>query len=136
MKITAEQIAEVCHEANRTYCRTLGDHSQPEWTVAPQWQKDSAINGVNFHINNPLATPHASHETWLKEKLETGWQYGPVKNLDKKEHPCCVPYNQLPPEQRYKDVLFQSIVHALSRPFELSAFELGAEIRRLGMIGR
>jgi hypothetical protein len=34
-------IAIVCHEANRAYCRTLGDHSQPAWGVTPDWQQKS-----------------------------------------------------------------------------------------------
>src|SRR5437879_1359495 len=41
-----EQVAKICHEANRAYCETIGDNSQPTWEKAPQWQKDSAINGV------------------------------------------------------------------------------------------
>lgn len=35
-----QQIAKVCHEANKAYCETLGDYSQPEWEAAPAWQKD------------------------------------------------------------------------------------------------
>jgi hypothetical protein len=37
-----DQVARVCHEANRAYCQTLGDNSQPAWDDAPEWQKDSA----------------------------------------------------------------------------------------------
>ena len=55
-------IAEVCHEANRAYCRTLGDFSQPAWVDAPEWQRNSAINGVNFHVDNPGSLPSASHD--------------------------------------------------------------------------
>lgn len=106
-------IAQVCHEANRAYCESIGDTSQPYWTDAPDWQKNSAINGVNFHLDNPSAGPAASHESWMKEKLADGWKLGPVKNPDKKEHPCIVPYEQLPLEQRRKDSLFIAIVHAL-----------------------
>lgn len=106
-------IAYVCHEANRAYCETLGDYSQLPWDQAPQWQKDSAIKGVEFIASNPDSQPSDSHNSWLKEKEETGWKYGPVKDPDKKEHPCFVPYDQLPPEQRLKDNLFLSIVRAL-----------------------
>ena len=52
-----EEIARVAHEVNRAYCQALGDDSQPAWEVAPQWQRDSAINGVTFHIANPGACP-------------------------------------------------------------------------------
>lgn len=111
--MTPVQIAEVCHEANRAYCLGLGDTSQPLWADAPDWQKDSAVNGVIFHLENPDAGDNASHENWLAEKRATGWKYGPVKDPDKKEHPCFVPFEDLPVEQQAKDRLFRSIVHAL-----------------------
>ena len=108
-----EQIARVAHEVNRAYCASLGDHSQPEWDSAPDWQQRSAINGVAFHRANPGALPSHSHDEWLKEKTETGWKYGPVKDPEKKEHPCFVPYDDLPVEQKAKDYLFRAVVHAL-----------------------
>lgn len=106
-------IASVAHEVNRAYCASIGDDSQPAWAEAPQWQKDSAIAGVNMHLANPQATPEQSHESWLAHKLANGWIYGEVKNDERKEHPCCVPYDQLPPEQKSKDYLFRAVVHAL-----------------------
>ena len=107
------QIARVAHEINRAYCQALGDNSQPVWENAPYWQRISAINGVAFHRTNPDASPSHSHEEWLKEKKATGWKYGPIKDPDKKEHPCFVPYDELPVEQKAKDYLFRATVHAL-----------------------
>lgn len=108
-----EDIARVAHEVNRAYCQALGDDSQPKWDLAPEWQRMSAINGVEFHIANPGAGPDHSHVAWFKEKAEGGWKYGPVKDADKKEHPCMVPYESLPTEQKAKDYLFRGLVHAL-----------------------
>jgi hypothetical protein len=108
------QIAKICHEVNRAYCESIGDSSQPCWEESPEWQKRSAINGVQFHIENPDASPSISHEKWLEEKIAQGWKYGPVKNPDIKEHPCCVPYEKLPIEQRSKDYIFKSIIYQLS----------------------
>ncbi|MEC0139726.1 RyR domain-containing protein [Paenibacillus macerans] len=104
-----EQIARICHEVNRAYCKSIGDDSQLAWDDAPEWQKESAVNGVHFHLANDT-TPEQSHENWLKEKISTGWVYGPVKDPDKKEHPCMVPYDKLPIEQRTKDYLFKAVV--------------------------
>lgn len=103
------QIARVCHEVNRAYCKSIGDNSQASWEEAPQWQRDSAIKGVEFHQSGET-TPEQSHESWMREKVETGWVYGPVKDPEKKEHPCMVPYNELPIEQRTKDYLFKAVV--------------------------
>ena len=109
------RIAECCHEANRAYCEAFGDWSQPMWADAPDWQKDSAIDGVAFHIDNPDAGPSASHENWMKQKLAEGWNWGTVKNIEELEHPCMVEYADLPPEQQAKDFIFCAIVKTLSR---------------------
>ena len=115
-KLLPEQIAEVCHEANAAYCRGLGDDSQPMWAEAPDWQRNSAINGVKFHQSRGGKPdgPRASHENWMREKLADGWKYGAVKNPTKKEHPCLVPYDELPKDQQVKDALFTAIVRVLS----------------------
>lgn len=110
----AEAVAKVAHEINRAYCAAMGDNSQPSWEDAPDWQRDSAINGVSFHLNHPDAGPEHSHNNWLKEKVADGWTFGEVKNPDEKKHPCCVPYEQLPREQKAKDYLFRAVVHQLA----------------------
>ena len=109
----AIKIARVCHEVNRAYCQSLGDHSQLAWEDAPQWQRDSAVAGVAFIRDNPGAKPSASHETWLAQKKADGWKFGAVKDAEKKEHPCFVPYEELPTEQKAKDYIFGAIVRSL-----------------------
>jgi hypothetical protein len=108
------EIAKVCHEANKALCEGLGDYSQVAFELAPDWQVRSAIQGVAFSIANPDAPASASHNSWLEEKERDGWKYGEVKNADLKEHPCYVPYEELPKEQQAKDHLFKSIVTALA----------------------
>jgi len=108
--MTVEQIAKLCHETNKQYCLLLGDDSQKSWEDAPEWQRKSAIGGVRFHIEHKDADPCDSHNEWLRIKLADGWSYGVVKDVSKREHPCCVPYEDLPVEQKIKDSLFMSIV--------------------------
>jgi hypothetical protein len=114
--MTVENVAQVCHELNKTYCEAIGDNTQPEWKDAPEWQKSSAVKGVKFHLDNPDAGTSDSHDSWLKQKTEEGWKYGAVKNAETKEHPCFVPYEQLPTEQKAKDFIFRQAVHSL-KPF-------------------
>lgn len=108
-----ENVARMCHEVNRAYCAALGDNSQPAWADAPEWQRESAVKGVQFLIDNPDASPSASHESWLAEKERDGWKYSEVKDAEAKTHPCFVPYDELPAEQRAKDYLFQGVVRAM-----------------------
>ncbi|QQP86906.1 RyR domain-containing protein [Entomomonas asaccharolytica] len=103
-------VAMIAHNVNKAYCHSIGDDSQPNWHEAPQWQKDSAINGVKYHLSNDNVTPEQSHESWLKQKQDEGWKYGEVKDPEKKEHPCFRPYSELPQEQRTKDFLFKAVV--------------------------
>lgn len=79
-----EKIAAVAHEANRAYCQTIGDNSQPPWSSAPPWQRDSAIQGVRFVLENPNAGDSAQHDNWVRVKVAEGWVYGPEKDPEKK----------------------------------------------------
>jgi hypothetical protein len=106
-----ELIAQITHEANRAYCQSIGDDTQPPWETAPDWQKDSARLGVKMALNE-ATQPSDSHASWLKQKVDDGWQYGPIKDPANKLHPCIVPYDQLPASQRRKDYLFLATARA------------------------
>ena len=108
----SEVIARTAHEVNRAYCEALGDTSQPAWEDAPEWQRTSARLGVALHLGADVG-PEASHESWMKQKLAEGWVYGPVKRPNLKEHPCIVPFSDLPKEQQAKDFIFRAVVHAM-----------------------
>ena len=112
-----EQIARIAHEVNRAYCAALGDNSQRAWEEAPDWQKSSAIHGVSLHLQNPDLGPETSHEAWYAEKAAAGWCYGTEKDPDAKEHPCMVPFGELPRAQQAKDFIFRAVVHALASHF-------------------
>ncbi len=107
-----EVCARAVHEANRAWCVANGDNSQPAWESAPEWMRTSSINGVIGALSGH--TPEQSHEAWLAEKRLTGWTYGTVKNSELKEHPCMVPYAELPEVQRMKDKLLISVAWAVA----------------------
>lgn len=112
-----KEIAEIAHEQNRIYCVSIGDNSQIYWDGAPEWQKTSAINGVDAIAKGTINGPGASHANWLSEKEANGWVYGKEKDSDTKEHPCIVPFQELPADQRFKDFLFY---HTVSNLLQLS----------------
>lgn len=44
-----------------------------------------------------------AHEVWAKQRMQEGWIYGPKRNDEKKEHPCFIPYSQLPESEKEYD---------------------------------
>lgn len=113
-----DRVAILCHEVNRAYCKSIGDDSQVPWEEAPGWQKDSALNGVMFHMQHPASRPEDSHMNWMEAKKDKGWTWGAEKDANKKTHPCMVPFEALPKEQKAKDYIFHAIVRTLmDHPF-------------------
>ena len=107
-------IAHVCHEANQAIQIITGDpQPSPHWVEAPDWQRDSAIEGVVKAVDG--ATPEMMHASWCDYKRADGWVYGKVKNPVAKTHPCLLPYDQLPVDQKVKDYVFYAIVLTLTR---------------------
>ena len=109
-----EIIARVCHEAIRAFCESNGDFSIKKWEESEEWQKESTIKGV-FYALKKEATAATQHEEWMKEKLQEGWNYGEVKDAEKKIHPALVPFEKLSAIEKTKDFLFLSIVNALKQ---------------------
>ncbi|MFD5208394.1 MULTISPECIES: RyR domain-containing protein [Streptomyces griseus group] len=106
-------IARVCHDANRAWQIATGDPAvSPPWDEAPEWQRESAIDGVRQAQNG--ATAEQLHQSWCDFKTADGWVHGPAKDEAEKTHPCLVPYSELPAEQLRKDDLFAAIVAALT----------------------
>lgn len=112
--MNVEQIARICHEANKGLCDATGDTSQKTWDGAEDWQRESAVKGVEFALANPDAPDSAQHDAWCADKVAAGWVYGEKKDAGAKTHPCLVPFERLPPEQQAKDVLFKAVVNALA----------------------
>ena len=103
------QIARMAHQANNIYRASLGE-SIESWSEASSATRSSAIDGVQARLSGAVQNPVQAHERWLARKVAEGWTYGPEKDEQKKTHPCCLPYFELPEPQRYKDMLFVAIV--------------------------
>lgn len=43
------------------------------------------------------------HEVWAATRIAQGWRFGPERNDARKEHPCLIPYEELPEEERTYD---------------------------------
>lgn len=112
--IDIEKIAHVCHEANRALQVIANeDQASPHWMEAPEWQVQSALEGVTAALEG--RTPEQLHESWCDAKFRDGWVYGETKDPATKTHPCLVAYSNLPDEQQEKDRVFSAIVTALGK---------------------
>lgn len=105
-----EIIAVACHSALYAYTvMGLGEPGEP-WSSASEAHRNSIRHAVAFWDALPDDIPFdemcaASHVAWMQYKKRDGWVWGPVKDVAKKEHPCMMPYDALPPEQRKKDAV-------------------------------
>lgn len=43
------------------------------------------------------------HEVWAKSRIDQGWTYGPERSDVLKQHPCLVPYDELPEVEKAYD---------------------------------
>ena len=43
------------------------------------------------------------HEVWASSRISQGWVYGEQRDDEKKTHPCLVPYEELPEEEKEYD---------------------------------
>ena len=43
------------------------------------------------------------HEVWAETRIQQGWRYGKQRNDELKTHPCLIPYEELPEEEKEYD---------------------------------
>ena len=118
-----ELAAQAAHETNRVWCLTaFADRADPlklvssHWEDLPDWHQNSLKSGVKIAIEKSVAgepTPEEMHESWMAYKLQDGWTFGPEPDSLLKQHPCLVPYEDLPSRERIKDTLFLKTVRLI-----------------------
>ena len=61
------------------------------------------------------------HEVWAQNRIREGWTYGPVRDDQKRQTPCLVPYDQLPEEEKADDrnTAFGTLKCIVSPGFEI-----------------
>lgn len=109
-----EKAAKAAHTVSRAYAVIIGEEL-PAWSAAPAWMKQPVRSGVRVVLESWRVTPEQLHERWVAHKQRDGWKFGPVKDADKKTHPCMVGYDELPDEQRVKDSIFGAVVRSVLR---------------------
>lgn len=61
------------------------------------------------------------HEVWAQNRINEGWTYGLVRDDQKRQTPCLVPYDQLPEEEKAYDrnTAFGTLKFIVSQGFEI-----------------
>jgi hypothetical protein len=44
-----------------------------------------------------------AHDVWARQRLADGWRFGGIRDDTRKEHPCLVPYEELPDAEKQYD---------------------------------
>ena len=70
---------------------------QPKTIVTSDVDLSSEI----LQLIEPLAKN--THEVWARQRFREGWKYGPHRDDAKKEHPCLIPYEELPEFEKQYD---------------------------------
>jgi hypothetical protein len=65
-----------------------------------------------------------THENWAIERKKEGWKYGHKRDDRKKEHPCLVPYENLPESEKEHDRI---VVKELLKTIILLGFRIEKE---------
>lgn len=69
-------------------------------------------NAIELFLQNPDMTPKEVHQFWYDEKIKDGWKLGPVRNVEKKESPHLVDFEELSLAQKMKDAVAIVLVKA------------------------
>ena len=69
------------------------------------------------------------HEVWALSRLAEGWSYGPLRSDDLKQHPCLVPYDELPESEKEYDrgTALESIKTLLALGYSLDPGQRGGQ---------
>jgi hypothetical protein len=67
------------------------------------------------------ALAELNHDTWARFRLDTGWVYGVERDDARRLHPCLVPYDDLPEDEKDVD---RNTVRAVIRTILGSGFRI------------
>lgn len=113
MAMTNEQIAQVCHEADRAYLKSTspkGKDLLPTWSKASAERKALILAYVEYLLANPDATQSTIHDIWMQRKTDASWTYGTTLNKAEKKDPALVAYDQLPEKRRARYQLMINVI--------------------------
>jgi ryanodine receptor 2 len=71
------------------------------YTPKPIDTSDVVLGQDIIELSEALA--ENTHEVWSKNRINDGWTYGERRDDEKRQHPCLIPYDELPEEEKEYD---------------------------------
>ncbi len=101
---TWANLSETYRDANRG----AADHLGVKLASIGYWVADDPSNwgrSVDLTVDSEAKELMAilEHKRWNAERLLNGWKYGKVRDDRRKIHPCLVPFEELPENEKEKD---------------------------------
>ena len=84
-----------------TISETEVSDSRPDYTPTPIDTSHVELSAEVLDLTERLAE-HA-HDIWAQQRIRDGWNCGPERNDERKEHPCLIPYADLPDAEKQYD---------------------------------
>jgi len=94
-------------------------------TMAPYRPKPIDTTGTVLNATHERLIEQLTenvHEIWAAKRMADGWTVGAKRNDDKKQHPCLVPYDDLPESEKAYDreIVDQTIKAMLALGYKIS----------------
>ena len=74
-------------------------------TYNPQPIDTSEVVLNTEHLKLTELIAKNTHDIWAQQRISDGWQYGPQREDSLKQHPCLIPYEDLPDSEKEYDRL-------------------------------
>ena len=72
-----------------------------EYTPKPVDISDVELDSTLMELVEVMAKN--VHDVWAETRIKDGWRYGETRNDERLEHPCLIPYEELPDSEREYD---------------------------------
>ncbi len=106
-----ERRAEFVYDAARLAAIAADAPIVPEpWDMREQPFRDQFLDVIEKQCGpDRSSSPEELHESWVQAYIDMGWNYGEVRDTEKKTHPDMVPYENLGQLEQDKDAVFVAL---------------------------
>ena len=116
------ELPEDIKDSNRDQARYFG-----EYLTTAGYDFDAGdtpfLSVEKFNETEILKIAKLAHEIWMKSKTDAGWVYGEIKDPVKKTHPLLIDWDDLPEEEKQKDIDIAENIIPLMREVGLRVYK-------------